>query len=532
MANRELFSAPHSKPQISCLAPLEPDVVEPNQRIIPWASLSYRYKAQPQPPHRSDVTTKTKQAKSKKGKKTKSKVKTRSSNGASSTSTNDPSVYGSDHISALPQYCLLRIFNYLSASDLLRVGLVCRMWNQLSIDKSLWKNVSLEGTQVKDYPKAVKIFQARGTIALDFYNNTMMEFTRSVYMRDIYSIIKRLPQLQYLHFGHASTSVISQVPQCLPDLRVLQVHWLEGMFSKRPNVTFDLGKLSKLSQLRVLKIRSINSLALPHMSFSDGLASLGKLQHLQKLSLTSLDENRICPLDYEFLTRLPELRELELGDCGNWRTEVYKILGKLTRLRSLRLENGGCWCKGDSLANGLYICTCNISETLSKLKELEKLELIMYRMPSDINPALTSLLKLSSLTFWPTASLRGYTQGPCPTVCSAGLIQTNSEKCRTLANLHSLRTLIWGVPIITYNVPEKFYPYNVTTEKAVKSDKVKALTEMLGKQFPNTAVNVLIVPVVIVKDRQCFCSGSFDSSSSSESWTESDSSESDYEWEW
>ena len=60
-----------------------------------------------------------------------------------------------------------------------------------------------------------------------------MEFTRSVYMRDIYSIIKRLPQLQYLHFGHASTSVISQVPQCLPDLRVLQVHWLEGMFSKR-----------------------------------------------------------------------------------------------------------------------------------------------------------------------------------------------------------------------------------------------------------------------------------------------------------
>ena len=49
--------------------------------------------------------------------------------------------------------------------------------------------------------------------------------------------------------------------------------------------------------------------------------------------------------------------------------QVYKILGKLTRLRSLRLENGGCWCKGDSLANGLYICTCNISETLSKLKE-------------------------------------------------------------------------------------------------------------------------------------------------------------------
>ncbi len=88
------------------------------------------------------------------------------------------------------------------------------------------------------------------------------------------------------------------------------------------------------------------------------------------------------------------------------------------------------------------------------------------------------------------------------------------------------------MPIITYEVPEKYYPYNVTTEKAVKSDKVKALTEMLGKQFPNTAVNVLIVPVVIVKDRQCFCRGSFDSSSSSESWTESDSSESDYEWEW
>ncbi|XP_037548455.1 S-phase kinase-associated protein 2 [Nematolebias whitei] len=45
----------------------------------------------------------------------------------------------------LPEELLLRIYLYLPLQDLLRVSGVCRRWNRLAFDESLWHSVDLEG---------------------------------------------------------------------------------------------------------------------------------------------------------------------------------------------------------------------------------------------------------------------------------------------------------------------------------------------------------------------------------------------------
>ncbi|XP_022103220.1 uncharacterized protein LOC110985982 [Acanthaster planci] len=521
-----------SKPHISCHSPLKPSYLPPEDRIVRWASwetLNFRYKAPLKPSRKpgSASGSKKKQVKPKKeasksgcqdSKKYHSKQKKDpdktdhqeamaesdtpcvaaaaedSTSCADGPLTSDDLEHAGCHVSALPQCCLLRIFSYLPIGDLLRTGLVCQAWRQLSLDKSIWRSVALEDANILSWKRAAKAFQIHGTIALDFYN---MENKGTANWDSMYCVFKKLPGLQYLRFGYVYTGLLTKIIQHLPDLKVLEVCWLTDENSEPlDGVTFDLGKLSKLIHLEELKIRSVSSLLQASMSFSGGLASIEKLKHLRKLSLTSLHESRIMPSEYQFLNKLPDLVELELGDCGNWRAETYSILGKLTNLRSLRLENGGCWCDEDFTPQ----CTCNISESLRKLTGLEKLELIMYTMPSDINPALQCLVKLQSLTFWPMVCLRGHVMGPCAAGCEAPLIQTNLDRCNALGNLRHLCQLTWGVPIITFDTPRQDYPYNVTTETAVKSAAVRSLTEILAKQLPETAVNILIVPVVMSKD--------------------------------
>lgn len=55
--------------------------------------------------------------------------------------TSDPPLEVSSNWYYLPDSILLHIFQYLSARELLDVGLTCRSWSRVSYDEYLWKDL-------------------------------------------------------------------------------------------------------------------------------------------------------------------------------------------------------------------------------------------------------------------------------------------------------------------------------------------------------------------------------------------------------
>ena len=125
-------------------------------------------------------------------------------------------------------------------------------------------------------------------------------------------------------------------------LEELSAEWIGDSNDEQMKSTptkIDMGKFSSLTNLRVLKLRGIAGLTLPAFYLSGGLSDLKTLKNLQKLSLTSFKDIGAEP-DLELLSTLPNLTHLELGDCTSWTKQTYKSIGKLTQLKSLRLECG------------------------------------------------------------------------------------------------------------------------------------------------------------------------------------------------
>ncbi|KAK7104057.1 mucin-4-like isoform X2 [Littorina saxatilis] len=323
--------------------------------------------------------------------------------------------------------CMLEIFRYLSVPDLLRAGLVCRTWHQISCQKQLWQRVDLKGLHITHWDKATECLRSCGTQILCLQNihhngspksngDWMLSWGQLLNYLDI------LSGLRSVEFGLVPALVLHMVAEKLPDLEVLRAEHISDFCNEEKwtaKSKLDIGKLAGLRKLLELRLRGVSGLTLPPFTFSGTLSQLANLSRLHTLSLTSL-----CALrdsDYTFLSEMKQLEVLELGDCLYWTSETYKLLAELQNLRHLKLV-----CGGD-------IPDIGVGDAIAKLTMLERLELILFEIPASMESSLSRLPNLDTLVIWPHSN-----HGLMPAL-------VNSHALTAVVGLTQLKSLTWGV---------------------------------------------------------------------------------------
>ena len=91
----------------------------------------------------------------------------------------------------LPDDIWLEIFSFLSRTDLLRAALVCRTWNRLSRDSSLWCSLDLQ-----PFARSLGSHVIMRLIATMFapLGKHLKPWQKLSNYRDIAKVIRKLPQ--------------------------------------------------------------------------------------------------------------------------------------------------------------------------------------------------------------------------------------------------------------------------------------------------------------------------------------------------
>lgn len=179
---------------------------------------------------------------------------------------------------------------------------------------------------------------------------------------------------------------------------------------------------------------------------------------------------------------------LELGDCLLWTNETYQKLGKLSKLRSLRLESGG------------QVPDPGLGEALSQLTRLASLELITYVISEELSQALPNMTQLRTLNVWPKTEMEPASM--------------NTIVLNTLKEMTFLKDLDWG--ILTKRIANgedagdrsssprtDTIPFlsTATTEsdedapQPIDHLEINELVERLCTSLPDTRIRVFKVPV-------------------------------------
>ncbi|XP_060077099.1 uncharacterized protein LOC132556682 [Ylistrum balloti] len=316
--------------------------------------------------------------------------------------------------------CMFCIFQYLNMKDLLRVAMVCRTWRQLAMHPSHWKILRLHDLKILEWDKAINFMLLRAVQSLSL-RGLVHYGDKNRTWHQLIPHIHKLSCLRKISFGIVPASVLHMCSEKMPYLEVFIAESITDMTSEQMwsvPTKLDVGKFSALTQLRELRLRGVAGLLLPSFSFSGGLAQLGTMKNLTTLSLTSLKE--VDDNEFGFLTELTKLEVLELGHCSTWSSETYFHLGQLNQLKCLRLESGG------------EIPDIGLGDSLINMKQLEKLELIMFVVVETLHLSLSQLQKLHHLVIWPDTSSQ-----------PAALV--NSHVLAVVSRLAKLRTLEWGI---------------------------------------------------------------------------------------
>ena len=202
-----------------------------------------------------------------------------------------------------------------------------------------------------------------------------------------------LSEIQRIDFCKCPVELIETIALHCPRLQ-----YIDATTISSPSIKMDM--LSGLSQLEELKIRATSGLSL-----QDGLRSFVNLKQLKSLvrdlfdntldgllvivfgmlqNLTTLSDLKSS--DLEHLIDLPSLESLDIGDCVGWTEESdYRVLGRLSHLHHLRLEQGPP-----------EHCVLNHLTSLNLPSNFSHLELINFNMNMPMEqfnlPALKRLL--------------------------------------------------------------------------------------------------------------------------------------------
>ncbi|KAF7413671.1 hypothetical protein HZH68_002160 [Vespula germanica] len=334
-------------------------------------------------------------------------------------------------------HALLRIFQYLKVQELLRAARVCKMWRDLASHPSLWKTVRMKNSQVTDWDGLADTLQRHGTQHLDLRKMLVAGESDSIW-RKFLSVIPRVTSLVKLELCRCPVTVVEEVIKSCPQLQVLSAMTIKCDF-------LNLQSVGNLKHCQELRLKAISG-----MSLQEDLTSLQELTQLTQLSLTSIKELGKKKID--IIQTLINLESLELGECSDFPDKFgTSVLIKLQKLERLRLEKGQGSC-----------CTFDILEGVSKLGNLNQMELVNFDVKNGFDKCLANCKNIKRLLIIPTYISQSATSN---NMVLGGVIELSDN----------LTHFVWGVTLELLRVTELFIDQCNLMNKQITGDSIPVL---------------------------------------------------------
>lgn len=269
---------------------------------------------------------------------------------------------------------LLHTFQYLKFQELIRASRVCRLWNHVASNRTLWTTVRMKNSQVNDWAGLLSALKRHGTQNLDLRKVLL---SPSVSWSEFLEHIGDVSELRSIELCKCPSEVVAALFESNRHLRVLNAVSIVGERLALPPST-------KASALTELRLKSVDAVRVENLA---ALKQLTQLRHLSLTSVTGIDAG-----NFDALAHLTQLESLELGECTDLATPFAKnVLIKLKQLERLRLEKGQGKC-----------CTFEILETINRLPKLTHLELVNFDIKSGFDARIAQCKNLRRLLLIPT----------------------------------------------------------------------------------------------------------------------------------
>ncbi|XP_045762242.1 uncharacterized protein LOC123865323 isoform X2 [Maniola jurtina] len=334
-----------------------------------------------------------------------------------------PKVDDTDHFTAFHSKAqehnyniAVQIFQYLGMRDLARSARVCKLWQTLAAAPALWRHVRMKNSHVSDWAGLCAALKRHGTRWLDL-RKMLLPPNDALFWDHFAQHIGAVDTLERLELCRCPARAVQAACERLPGLRALAAPAIR-------DARLDPSPLALLPRLELLRLKSLAGLSLTR-----DLRPLAALTRLQHLSLTSIKELGWCAC--EVVGQLEQLESLELGECS-FGGSFAAALGKLVKLRRLRLERGVAHCAAPALLRAL-----------SALPKLTRLELVNFDVKVGFDDALAECKNIQRLLIIPTYVSQSAT--------------TNKQVLSGVLRLkETLTHLMWGVTIELLRVTELF----------------------------------------------------------------------------
>ncbi|XP_006825615.1 F-box/LRR-repeat protein 12-like [Saccoglossus kowalevskii] len=229
----------------------------------------------------------------------------------------------------LPDNIMLDIFSFMDTHDKCRVARVCKSWNRLINDKSLWQHVDLQNCRVnlRNVWKVVRnhLSTSLKSLKLRGFLNSVKN-TECLSNAVLMDLKERCPNLKYLEVVEANFGAleVTSLPKSLATLVLrscqLPMRWFKGM--KEHNA---LPELEYLDLTRCTRIAQFD------------LRDIAIRKHIKVLKLSNcyrINDTGVQHITEEF----PDLEVLELNACDITDLSLHHISRHLKKLKMLNLS--------------------------------------------------------------------------------------------------------------------------------------------------------------------------------------------------
>ena len=269
-------------------------------------------------------------------------------------------------------FALRHVFRYLSVSDRLRAGQVCKLWNEIGNHASFWTALTLKNLKITNWDCFSAFIRRVGCESIDMRKMIFVK-DRDLTWTDILASMNNFPSLKQLQLPRLNGSVLIPLVQEFKHLENLNAPLITS-----PLDTSTFSTFSKIKELR-LKTGSGQLVLNNGLKFLESLT--GTLTSLSLLTVTGLSE-----ADYDCIGMLNNLEQVELGDCTGAPITLFKTLSDLPKLMKIRLEKG------------------SVGDNISKLQRgdnLRQLELIDFHVQMGFKEGLKGLNNVRKLLIIP-----------------------------------------------------------------------------------------------------------------------------------
>ena len=112
---------------------------------------------------------------------------------------------------------LLHTFQYLKVQELQRASRVCRLWNVVAQDNTLWRTVRMKNSHVNDWDGFVRTLKRNATVHLDL--RKVLMGSQEEAWREFSEKIEQVDQLLGIDLCRCQSNVVESLFKTNPNLR-------------------------------------------------------------------------------------------------------------------------------------------------------------------------------------------------------------------------------------------------------------------------------------------------------------------------